>query len=206
MLAIAAAAVIAAVLIAVLSGGSTHRKSAAAQGSVLQVASGYLHVPTPELRRRLRAGETLGEIAGSTGGASRAGLIRAVYASRSQSVKRLHLPPAEERAELNALRRALVVQVDRARRRTRLRTAAARYLGLNDAQLSSKLTGGRTLAQVAAATPGRSRAGLVAALVAPRRTALELALKRKQITPGAERAAAAKLRSRAERQISRPAG
>jgi hypothetical protein len=205
MLMIAAAAVIAAVLISVLSGGGAGRGHAPAQGSVLQLASGYLHLPASEVRRRLRTGETLGEIAGSTKGASRAGLVEAVYASRSQAIRRRHLAPAKERAELVALRRGLIAQVDRPRRRAGLRRTAAQYLGLDEAQLRAKLTAGQTLAQIAETTPGRSRAGLIAALVTPRRKALELALKEKQITAAAERAAASKLRARAERQIGRPA-
>jgi hypothetical protein len=211
MLAVAASAVIAAIVIVVLTGGGTerdgtHRSGAAAPGSVLQLASGYLRLPPSEVRRRLSAGETLGEIANSTHGASRSGLIEALAASGSQAIRQRHLSPGAERAELTALRRALASRVDRARRRAGVMRDAARYLGLSEAQLRARLTGGRTLAQIAAATPGRSRAGLVGGLVAARRSALELALKEKRITPAAERAAAAKLRARAERQIGRAGG
>ena len=150
---------------------------------MVQAASGYLDMPAQELRRRLRAGETLGEIAASTGGASRAGLIEAVYAARSQQIKARHLAPAEERAELRALRRALVLQVDRARRRARLISAAADYLGLSEAELRAKLASGRTLAQIAAATPGHSRAGLIDAIVTPRRAALQRAVRERRSQP-----------------------
>src|SRR5689334_17626642 len=44
--------------------------------------------------------------------------------------------------------------------------AAASYLGLTTDQLSKDLQGGKTMAQIAGSTPGKSRAGLVAALVA----------------------------------------
>jgi hypothetical protein len=211
MLALAASAVIAAVVIIVLTGGGagrggTHRSGTAAPGSVLQIASGYLRLPPSEVRRRLSAGETLGDIANSTHGASRSGLIEALAASGSQAIRQRHLSPGTERAELTALRRALAARVDRARRRAGLIRDAARYLGLSEARLRARLTGGRTLAQIAAATSGRSRAGLIGALVATRRSALQLALKEKRITPAAERAAAAKLRTRAERQIGRAGG
>jgi hypothetical protein len=43
--------------------------------------------------------------------------------------------------------------------------AASAYLGIPEEQLASDLRSGRSLAQVASATPGRSSAGLVAALV-----------------------------------------
>jgi DNA-binding transcriptional regulator YdaS (Cro superfamily) len=206
MLTIAAGAVIAAILILLLSGGGARRSGAASAGTVLQIASGYLHLSTSEVRRRLRAGETLGEIAQSTRGASRVGLIDAVYARRAQAIERLHLPPATEHAELKALRRALAAQVDRARRRAGARRAAARYLGLSEAKLSAKLTGGRTLAQLAASIPGRSRAGLIEALIAPRRRALARALKDNRITAAAAHAEEAKLAARAERLIARPGG
>jgi hypothetical protein len=43
--------------------------------------------------------------------------------------------------------------------------AAAAYLGTTEADLETKLRAGQTLAQVAEATPGHDRAGLIAALV-----------------------------------------
>ncbi|HTA36384.1 MAG TPA: hypothetical protein VK761_06680, partial [Solirubrobacteraceae bacterium] len=52
---------------------------------------------------------------------------------------------------------------------------AADYLGISSAQLRSELSGGRTLAGVAAATPGKSEAGLVAALVAAKQRKLDRA-------------------------------
>jgi hypothetical protein len=51
--------------------------------------------------------------------------------------------------------------------------AAADYLGLSTVQLAGDLQAGRSLAEVAAATPGRSAAGLSAALVAEKRGRLE---------------------------------
>jgi hypothetical protein len=45
---------------------------------------------------------------------------------------------------------------------------AASYLGAAPAQLQAELESGKTLAQVAEATAGRSKAGLIAALVAAR--------------------------------------
>jgi hypothetical protein len=48
--------------------------------------------------------------------------------------------------------------------------AAATYLGITTAQLQTDLQSGKTLAQVADATAGRSSAGLIAALVAHEKT------------------------------------
>lgn len=64
-----------------------------------------------------------------------------------------------------------------ANRRTRTKGAlaavsavplASEYLGLSRAQLRAEIRSGRTLAQIAEATPGRSASGLVQALVAAR--------------------------------------
>jgi hypothetical protein len=46
------------------------------------------------------------------------------------------------------------------------------YLGLQPAQIKADLAAGKTLAQIADATPGKSSAGLVSAIVAPLQTKL----------------------------------
>ena len=50
--------------------------------------------------------------------------------------------------------------------------AAAEYLGISVEQLTTDLNQGQSLGQIAAATPGRSESGLIAALVANRRSHL----------------------------------
>jgi hypothetical protein len=50
--------------------------------------------------------------------------------------------------------------------------AAAEYLGISVEQLTTDLNQGQSLGQIAAATPGRSESGLIAALVANRRSQL----------------------------------
>jgi hypothetical protein len=54
-----------------------------------------------------------------------------------------------------------------------LLTSASGYLGIPATQLRSELASGKTLAQIADATPGKSEAGLVAALVAAGRQRLQ---------------------------------
>src|SRR5205823_6434367 len=49
---------------------------------------------------------------------------------------------------------------------------AASYLGLPQAQLEAELRSGRSLAQIADSTPGRSVAGLIDALIAHKRERL----------------------------------
>ena len=205
-LGIAAAAVIAAVLFLALGGGGRNaarrgRVSASARDAVVQRAAGYLGVSPAEVRRRLRGGETLGELAAARKGGSRQGLIQSLYAAGAAAIRARHLSPAAEAARLRELRRALTAQIDHARRRAGLLRSAAVYLGMSEATLAAKLAGGRTLAQVAATTPGRSRAGLVEALVAERRRTIERALAENALPPAAAKRAIARLRSRAERQV-----
>jgi predicted RNA-binding protein associated with RNAse of E/G family len=60
--------------------------------------------------------------------------------------------------------------------------AAATYLGITEATLRTDLAGGQSLAQIAAATPGKSVAGLEAALIAAETTKLNAAVSSGQIT------------------------
>lgn len=210
ILVVAAAAAVAAVLVALLSNGghtgiSAARRRARGQ-TVVQIAAGYLGIPPSELRRRLRSGQTLAEVIAATKGASQAGLVNAAYRADARAVKRRHLPPAAERAELALLRRWLSTRIARPPRPHRVPPSARLYLGIGEAELRTQLAGGRTLGTLAAATPGRSRKGLIEALLAARLKALDRALREKQITAQAERRAAATLRQRTVRLVNRPGG
>src|SRR5205807_112338 len=61
-------------------------------------------------------------------------------------------------------------------------TAAAGYLGLTESALATQLEAGKTLAQVADATSGKSAAGLVAALVAAEKTEIAAAVTAGRLT------------------------
>jgi hypothetical protein len=71
-------------------------------------------------------------------------------------------------------------------------STAAGYLGISTAQLAAKLSAGQSLAEIASATPGRSAAGLIEALVTAKRAALA--------------AIAAKLPKRVRAEVERPGG
>lgn len=60
--------------------------------------------------------------------------------------------------------------------------AAATYLGLTQAELTTQLPGGKTLAQVAGSTSGKTVAGLIDALVAAEKTELAAAVTAGAIT------------------------
>jgi hypothetical protein len=64
--------------------------------------------------------------------------------------------------------------------------AASSYLGIAQADLLTQLQAGKTLAQVADATSGKSAAGLIDALVAAEKTELDAAVKANSITQAQE--------------------
>ncbi len=206
MLALAAAAVIAGILVLVLSGGGggSHHKTSGA--TLVQAAAGYLGVPSSEVRQKVRSGESIGQIAASTHGSSRSGLIEAIYQERAAAIKRQGLTPAAEHAALASAHHEIVQTVDHKRTHRGLLVTVASYLGISEAQLRSRLATHHTLAAVANATPGRSRAGLVDALVADRRQKLETALREKAITRTELERAVKQLHRRFERSVARPLG
>lgn len=62
-------------------------------------------------------------------------------------------------------------------------STAASYLGVSESSLLDSLRSGKTLAQVADATNGKSEAGLVDALVAAEQTRIDAAVKAGRLTP-----------------------
>jgi hypothetical protein len=78
----------------------------------------------------------------------------------------------------------------RAVRHASILSAAAGYLGIPTSQLRQELGSGRSLAQIADATSGRSASGLVAALLASRRTQLAAHVATLVDRPGGARGAA----------------
>jgi hypothetical protein len=139
--------------------GHAHRHGAARAphgAHLLQSAATYLGVSVQTLKRDLHTGKSLGQLATETG-KSEAGLVKALSATAAGGIE-------ERMSEL--------VKAPGGRRGhragRRLRAAAAAYLGLSPSTLRSDLRSGKTLAEVADATPGHSSAGLVDALLAAR--------------------------------------
>ena len=136
--------------------GAHHHPSTPRRGRrVLQAAAEYIGVPLETLEQDLRSGKSLGQVA-TEAGKTEAGLVQALAtAARAGLEQRL----AQAVRQPGGLRGAYG-------RGHKLRTAAASYLGTTPAELSAKLRTGLTLGQVADATPGHSRAGLIEALLA----------------------------------------
>jgi len=81
-------------------------------------------------------------------------------------------------------------------------SAAADYLGLSTSQLITKLQSGQTLAQIAEATSGKSVAGLIAAMTAAQKTALENAVKAGRLTQAQADSLSAALKDRVTAMVN----
>jgi hypothetical protein len=156
-------------VLAVLAGGTTAvvtaaqpaRDSRPAHAGPLVAAANYLGVTKAQLQSELRSGRSLAQVAGATPGRSEAGLIEALVAAG-----RARLAAAS--ANLTTKVTALVNRL----RGPHATPPALSYLGIGRAQLQRELRAGKTLAQIADGTPGRSAAGLVEALVTVRKARL----------------------------------
>lgn len=174
------------------TGQDQTRTAAAARQSARRVvrrglapAASYLGVTLAQLQSDLASGKSLAEVADARSGKSAAGLIEALVAERRQKLV----------AAAASLTKRVAGEVNRpggpgspagsARRPgvhalfatpSRLGFVAASYLGMPAAQLQGDLKSGKTLAEVANATSGKSEAGLIEALVAARRARLGAAV------------------------------
>jgi hypothetical protein len=190
-----------AAVVAVIAGGTlaavTTGRGAAHEnrGGPLATAATYLGVPVPQLRGELQSGKSLAEIANATSGKSSAGLVAVLLAAGREKL-------AKVQANLPKRVQALVnrVQVPGPR------AVAAGYLGLKPAELASELRSGKTLAQIADATSGKSAAGLIDAIVAERKSALAARVAAGSLTQEQANSRLARLRSRVTAAVNRVRG
>jgi hypothetical protein len=151
--------------------GHSARTGAQPGGRDLPAAAAYLGIAPQQLESELSSGKSLAQIADSTAGKSESGLVAAIIAAR-----RAHLAAAAEK-----LPKSVQAEVKRTRR-AHLAAAVRRYLGLSGVQIHDQLRAGRTLAQIADSVPGKSSAGLVAAIVATRQQQLSAAVSAHKLT------------------------
>jgi hypothetical protein len=167
-------------VLAVLAGATTAIVMAAQPShhghrSTLATAAGYLGVSQQQLRSELSSGKSLAQIANATSGRSSAGLIAALETTKKQQLA----------AAAASLPTSVTREVDRPHGpRTLGKTllTAASYLGIDAKQLRVDEHSGKTLAQIADASSGRSAAGLIAALVATKHAAIAAAVNSGTIT------------------------
>jgi hypothetical protein len=139
----------------------------------LSVAATYLGLTESELRTKLRNGTTLAAVANATAGKSADGLIEALVATAQKhiaaDVSSGRLTQAEADRILSNLKEHVAGRVNSTgpgRGGPHGLDAAATYLGLSESALRAQLQSGKTLGEIADATSGKSKAGLIAALVA----------------------------------------
>jgi len=150
---------------AMASGSSTTPRPAHRHGissprgqRVLQAAASYIGIPLESLVLELRSGKSLAQVA-TANGKTEAGLVQALATTARAGLEQRLAQAIKQPGGLRGGGHA---------RGHGLRMAAASYLGTAPGELAAKLRSGLTLGQIADATPGHSRAGLIDALLAAR--------------------------------------
>jgi hypothetical protein len=139
---------------AVVSGPSTNNaNNGGAHTDYLSAAATYIGITTDQLRTELGTDKSLADVAVAHG-KTRDGLIQALVTASQTSITTL-----VDQKGIGAQRGP----GDRGVIGDQL-SVAATYLGTTTDDLRTKMLAGQTLAQIAAATSGKSRDGLVAAL------------------------------------------
>lgn len=188
-------------------GRSGHRSGHRRAPGDSAIASGYLGVSRARLVAEQEAGLTLAEIAGATSGKSAAGLVDALVSAKAARLDAAastpHVPDAQTKARLATLRRRVTAQVNRIRVASAHLQAAAGYLGVGAARLARELRSGRSLAQIADSTPGKSARGVIDALVAARDADLQPAVAAGRLSRAQERAQLSAFRARITAEVYR---
>jgi hypothetical protein len=144
-------------LAAVVSGQSTAaQNNGVGHADYLSAAATYIGITVDQLRTELGTDKSLADVA-IAHGKTRDGLIQALVTASQTSITTL-----VDQKGIGAQRGG---PGDRGVIGDQL-SAAATYLGTTTDDLRTKMQAGQTLAQIAAATTGKSRDGLVAALTA----------------------------------------
>ena len=143
-------------LAAIVTGQSTNtQNNGGAHTDYMTAAATYIGITVDQLRTELGTDKSLADVAVAHG-KTRDGLIQALVTASQSSITTL-----VDQKGIGAQRGP----GDRGVIGDQL-SVAATYLGTTTADLRTKMEAGQTLAQIAAATSGKSRDGLVAALTA----------------------------------------
>jgi hypothetical protein len=157
--------------------------------SWLTTAATYIGITEAALRTELASGKSLADVAVANG-KTRDGVIAALAAAATTEITALvdtkNPLPAKGAGGPGGGRGTpgdIDIHADEL-------SVAATYLGTTEADLKTKMQAGQTLAQIAAATSGKSRDGLIQALVADANTRIDAAQTAGKLT--ADQATAAK--------------
>jgi hypothetical protein len=170
------------------------------------LAANYLGLTTAQLHDRLKRGQSLADVAAGIDGRSAQGLIETLVAAQAARLKAMKLPATTQRTRLTRYRQRIERLVSHRRAAPAIERdllVASRYLDIGDGRLHTLLEQGRTLAQIAAATHGRSTAGLEAAILAARRSDLKTAASSGLLSHKDETAALAALPGAVEAELRR---
>jgi len=167
--------------------------------NILATAATYIGITEADLRTALQTGQTLAQIAVAHG-KTRDGLIAALSAEATKQITTAVDQPGTNFSGPGG-------RGGPGFRAFNDEAAAATYIGITEADLRTKLQAGQTLAQIATAA-GKTRDGLIAALVADGNTKIEAALAAGKITAAQATAQKASLTTRVTAQVdaTRPAG
>lgn len=164
---------------------------------LLAAAASYLGTPAAQLKSELQSGKSLAEIANATSGKSSHALIEALDAVEKQRLAKLT-------ASLSA---RIAAKVSRpgwdVRRGDPAMQAVSGYLGLSSTRLRSELRSGKTFAEIANATSGKSEAGLIAAVMEVVKARLAMEVKAGSITQTSANEQLPKLASRIASRVNR---
>ena len=169
-------------------------------GNWLTTAATYIGITEAALRTELATGQSLADAAVAHG-KDRAGLVAALSAAASTQIQTL----VDTKNPLPAARGG---GPGGARLEGDDLTAVTSYLGTTSADLQTKMQAGQTLAQIAAATSGKTRDGLIQALVTAETTEIDAAQTAGKITAAQATAEKATLTAQATATVdnTRPAG
>jgi hypothetical protein len=154
-------------------------------GDDVAAAATYLGVTNAALLADLQSGKTLAQVAGATSGKTTAGLLAALVTHETAEINARvtagQLTQAQADTQIASLNTRFTGFVNGTHvddhgpggpggpggphGSSDDLAAAATYLGVSSAALETNLQSGKTLAQVASATSGKTTAGLIAALV-----------------------------------------
>jgi len=142
---------------------------------LLTAAATYIGIPAADLKTQLATGKSLTDIA-LANGKTRDGLVAALVAASQQAISTY----VDQKGTANPGGPGLGGPGKRGPGGERgvagdPEQTAATYLGVTLADLETKTEAGQSLAAIAAATPGKSRDGLIQALVADATTKIEAA-------------------------------
>ena len=168
-------------------------------GNVLATAATYIGITEAQLRTELQTGKSLADIAVAHG-KTRDGLIAALTADAAKQITTAVDQPGTSFPGGRGGPGGFRVEVNED-------AAAAAYIGTTEADVRTKEQAGQTLAQIAVAA-GKTRDGLIAALVADGNTKIDAALTAGKITAAEAAAQKASLTARVTAEVDQtgPAG